>query len=291
VVTPQLSSGPLARNCKQSMLKTAIIILLLASVTMFSCRRSRQQSNKSANLSRQAIESQQAIDTAAVLSTLRFCKEDSAFIHNPDSTSRIFDDTTVLYSRVSISPRLPLFDIRAVLSVRRHHKVSHFGSYALIYKGVPDTSSVHRIHRDSIDIIVPALSSMEPALSFVDFNHDGYKDIHVSFTQNTAGNTGYNCFLKYDSALQQFEPDPVLDSLFFDQEIFIDERENKIIEGGRMGVESYGLSEYSWNGTTYILSADESSGRSEDGSALITTRKELRDGHWIVVSSDTTFER
>ena len=270
------------------------IVLLLLVCSLFSCRRSDNQSDRTKESvagKQEQVRSSHVVDTPAVFRALRFNKEDSLYIHNSGSSSGSFDGATEFYTREPISPHLGPFDVRAVLSIRREDDISHLGSYAIIYRSISDTSSPKRIRGDSIEIITPALSSIEPAISFIDFNHDGYNDIHISFTQNTAGACGFNSFLKYDTTSSQFVPDTTLESLFGGLEIFIDEDANTITEGGRIGLESYELTRYTWNGSTYALASDESSEPSEDGRFLVNTKKEFRNGEWIVVSSDSTPQR
>jgi hypothetical protein len=255
-----------------------------------SCRRSQQQ-NQTSNQGN-SENSYTHYDTLSVLKILELNKEDSLFIHPPDtSTDSYSSDISDQYRRENISSNLAPFDIRSILSIYNVSKMSDYGSYVILYKEVDSTSNVKRIRQDSIEVSIGSLSGFNPEVIIVDVNYDGFKDMVVSFEQNTTGRNGCNYFWIYDSTKHKFIADSALDNMFHDNDIYISDGTKEISTGGRMGAVGYSGEVYRWNGKKYELFVEEITDYSDDGSAIIATRKELINGVWKVVQSDTTLNR
>jgi hypothetical protein len=267
-----------------------IVLIVLLIFSVLSCHRSQQQ-NQTSN-QRDSEKSYSAFDTLSVLKILALSKEDSLLVHPPDTSSNsVNGDFFDQFRREIISPNMPPFDIRSILSTYNGSKISDYGSYVILYKEVDSTSNLKRIGQDSIEVSIGSLSSFYPEVKIVDVNYDGFKDIVVSFVQNTCGNNGCNDFWIYDSTQQKFIADTALNNMFHDSEIYISEGEKEITSGGRIGAIGYSGEVYRWNGKTYELFAEETTEYSDDGRAIVSMRKEIINGTWNVVRSDTTLNR
>ena len=267
-----------------------IIALILLALMIPSCRRSQQQDQTSSQ--GYSTTSYSVFDTLSVLKILALSKEDSLFIYPLDTSSNSYSsDLFDQFRREIISPNMPPFDIRTILSTHNGSKISDYGSYVILYKEVDSTSDVKRIGQDSIEVSIGSLSSFYPEVKIVDVNYDGFKDIVVSFVQNTCGNNGCNDFWIYDSTQHKFIADTTLNNMFHDSEIYISEGEKEITSGGRIGAIGYSGEVYRWNGKTYELFAEETIEYSDDGRSIVSMRKEIINGTWKVVRSDTTLNR
>jgi hypothetical protein len=119
--------------------KLFIYIILLSS-TFLSCRRSSQQT--SSNDKVEIISPTMQIDTATIIKILSFNSIDSCYIH-PELIAKRFGDRRIeTYHRVLISSYRPQIDVRCALSIRGNNKVSHFGSYVVLYKYIVDNSII-----------------------------------------------------------------------------------------------------------------------------------------------------
>ena len=105
--------------------------------------------------------------------------------------------------------------------------------------------------------------------------------------KNTSGNHFYNYFYVFDAETQTFEADTILFNLFHELAISIYVGTREIIAGGATGYYGYAISKYRWNGKTYELYAEESKEEVYE-IGLVRIRKELINGVWKIVESDTT---
>jgi hypothetical protein len=223
-----------------------------------------------------------------VLKLLALTHEDSLFVHPPDTVAgqdygEMVDEPAI----VTVSPRIPPYFIRSVISVYGNPEVLYMGSYVILYSTGAPGEPVKRIHLDSCDAERGMLSGFAPAITSVDINHDGFTDIIVSFSENTTDRRGPNHFWTFDSTQRIFVSDTSLNRLFQDADIYIDEDAQTISEGGRVGCCRFWFSEHRWNGRTYELFAEESTDPDIDGNE-IHVRKEMVNGNLQVVESDTT---
>jgi hypothetical protein len=180
-----------------------------------------------------------------------------------------------------ISPRhQPLF-VRTIISIYPNDQVSYWGSFVLLYSGINDTTHVKRLVQDSIEIFVGALDSPEPELKIADVNYDGFKDLIISFLQNTTGRDLLNYFFLFDPKSEEFKADSNLNLMFREQAIEIDEDKREINTGDLTGQVFTG-EWYRWNDKRYELFAKQ---EREDGT-MISVRKELINGQWRIVKQD-----
>jgi hypothetical protein len=215
---------------------------------------------------------------------LQFNSEDSLYIHRDTCQDGTGGSYIEKYFKGEIAkgasnPKAMYF----------HYALStnKYGSYVVLYKDISDSSQASRIYGDSIEYTHGNLSMDSPDFILKDINHDGYNDIVISFSCNTAGAHGGNQFLTYDPIKNEFEEDSVLGAFFYNQEISIGDSE--ISSGGRSGINSWGFDSYRWNGKTYELWARENTSPSIGSIRSIQTREELFNGKWKIVKQDTSY--
>ena len=178
------------------------------------------------------------------------------------------------------------FYIRTIISTYPD-KDGYFslGSFRILYKSIDNASKVHKISKDSIEAIQGALSIDYLEQQIIDVNYDGYKDIIISFTQNTTGRNYFNYFFTFDSVKLQFIPNIQLDSMFSEQSISIDDYLQEISTGDRIGYDGFSGENYRWNGKTYELYARNEIVNTQKAQLYI--KEELKNGKWETVEIDT----
>lgn len=263
--------------------------LVVLSFVQLTC--SRQAKHTSAQ-STSVPAQNESFDTLSVLKRLTLSRDDSLVLHfeRSDTLERYLDidDRSILH----VSGDSLIYAVRTVTNqFLAESQVSKFFSAVILYSRTTSQAEIGKIHQDSIEVFCASLSSYAPAVRFMDINYDGYQDILLSFTTNTSDRVGYNYFYVFHPSTCKFEVDIALYSLFHELEIYVDTDQRCISEGGRIGLNGYGGSEYRWNGKTYEQFAQISTEQNNDGTALIETRTELLGGKWVTVSSDTTWTR
>jgi|WetSurMetagenome_2_1015567.scaffolds.fasta_scaffold266708_1 hypothetical protein len=222
------------------------------------------------------------VDSLKALGSMQLTREDSVLVHLSDAQDRerwdILDDSMT----IDLSPTSRKYSLRYVVAGN-----GEYGSYVILHRGSREDKTVRRLSRDSCDAFGSTSSMSEPAVRIVDFNHDGYKDIIVSFSVNTVGYRGMNCFLAYDTAKRDFVADSLMDEMFQDLNIGFNEDAEVVESGAISGCCSSSSSEYWWTGKTYILCVEASTGLDSVGNS-VHIRKQLVEGQWRVVECDTT---
>ena len=264
-------------------MKLLIPFILLCLVS--SCNRS--QPHLEQNVAPEKSISVPAFDTLVLLSALKLNHDDSSYIHQSILPSEDFHSEIVdKFYRRNIDQRHFIIDFRTVLQIYPTDNDEYFGTYSILYKNVFDSMGVYRIHQDSIEILLGMRDLSSPEVEFVDFNYDGFLDIIVSFITTPSGGRANNCFWRFDSTKSIFVNDNDLNSKFFDASITLFDISKEIISGGEPGTNDSYSEIFRWNGTTYEQYAQEISQRYLD--YLISTRKELINGEWVIVKHDTT---
>lgn len=252
-------------------------MMLLAGVHL-NCGPARHDSSK------KAAGAGSSFDTSLVTRSLALTRADSAVLHynvlHPNLDGLPLD----VVRRVIVSPSLHPVYLRTLLSTHTVQRgVTHLGSFVILYSTLEGPLHVKTIKQDSIEFNPGSLDGIEPELTIADVNHDGFKDLVISFIQNTCGNNSCNSFWLYDSSTHSFASDSALNRQFADQPIFVDEGAREIDVAGRVGMEVYG-EEYRWTGRKYELHAEFTTRPSEDGQSTITTRREMYDGKWKITA-------
>jgi len=221
-----------------------------------------------------------SFDTLSILQALVLNHEDSMYIHPPRPKADFDNELIEQLDRQTISNRLGSFDFHFALSTYKVSMMGHYGSYVILYKET-NGGLLKRIRQDSIDIMLGNRSMFNQQIRYVDINHDGYKDLAISFTENTSGCSGYNLFWVFRPSDMRFEFDSALSAIFYDQEIYFDESAEQIISGGGTA-NAYSQDEYRWNGHEYELSLR----KEKENGDTVETVKRFVNGEWQDISSD-----
>ncbi|MBI5214310.1 MAG: hypothetical protein HY960_00995 [Ignavibacteriae bacterium] len=257
-------------------------------VLLLSCQRSKRDNRLS---QKQTLSNSSILDTLSPEKCLSLTKDDSLSLHYANSDTMVKSRNINDLRREAIADDSLQYYIHTITNtLDSKHSIFDYCSLIILYSKVESLSNVYKIQIDSIEVSTGALSMFEQSMQVIDVNYDGYKDIIISFTENTAGNVGNNWFVTYDSKQQRFYLDSSLTAMFGRQDIYIDTENEQITTGGRVGLNKYSHSEYQWNGTMYELSAKESSESTDDGKATVEIRKELINGQWQIVKQDTVQE-
>ena len=228
-------------------------------------------------------------DTLAVLEKLSFTKYDSLYLYlnQTGENPMDFHDEVITSDTISAGKRPVYFHV--IISYHQSKVFNEWhGAFAILYTQDYRHSQTNRIVGDSIELSLGGTDSFEPGFLITDINYDGYKDIVVSLVENSTGRNSYNFFFTYDSQTNQFTANHDLDSLFHNLSIYINEDIKEISTGGNTGAQSYYGEDYRWNGHQYKLFAIDKTDYNDDASLIISTRKELINGVWVIVNSDTT---
>jgi len=263
---------------KNSLSKFTIILILLFLLFKGNYSESNENINQQSNST--------TVDTLLICELLKLSSEDSLMMH-------LYNDVDYFnYSHKEIISLCPIkndsitFYIRTIFSrYSGRDDYDDLGSFRILYKSMNNDSKIFKIAKDSIEIFIGSLDYYKTEQIIADINFDGFKDIILSFTQNTTGRNGLNHFYIFNPKIGQFIFDEQLNSLFFEQEIYIDISSKVISTGGRYGIIGFSGRDYRWNGSTYELFASNETVRK--GDVMLYIHKEFHNGKWKVVKTDT----
>ena len=224
-------------------------------------------------------------DTLKVLKELALSREDSVLLHIEELKKEDYCDCENLVIRDSIFNNLHyLFHI--YISVYSNpNEFTRYGSARIIYKKDSLNTSIYKLSIDSLEIFQGSLSGIVLNQEIIDINYDGYKDLHLSFTENTTGRTGNNIFFLFSPVENKFVLASKLNNQFGLEDLYIDPSSKLISTGGRTGPMGFDGSDYIWNGNEYIEKFEHESFTPSDTTFIF--KKELRNGEGEIIETDT----
>ena len=224
-------------------------------------------------------------DTLRVLKELALSREDSVLLHIEELKKENYCDCEDLVIRDSIFNNLYyLFHI--YMSIYSDpNEFTRYGSARIIYKKDSLNAPICKLSIDSLEIFQGSLSGVVLNQELIDINYDGYKDLHLSFTENTTGRSGNNIFFLFSPIENKFISDSNLNNQFRYEEIYIDPSSKLISAGGRTGPMGFDGSDYVWNGKEYIKKYEYESFTPSDTTFIF--KREFRNGEWETIETDT----
>jgi hypothetical protein len=226
------------------------------------------------------------LDSSRILSILKLSHKDSLFLKydRPDSMRWSTEDEI---REVSISDSIPHFYVRLIASrYPINNGNSDCSSIIFLYARTNYSSTVGKINLELVDFNIGSYDGYFPKFNITDLNHDGYKDLVISFLQNTTGCSILNHFYLYEPKQMNYFLDSTLYKQFYGMPIYINEEEKIISSTGKIGSVLWSGEEYRWNGFSYELFAKEGLKYSKDDKS-VEYREEIINGKWAIIKSDT----
>ncbi|MFN3873854.1 MAG: hypothetical protein ACK4R9_12720 [Ignavibacterium sp.] len=166
-----------------------------------------------------------------------------------------------------------------------HHEITKYGSVRIVYKKDSSNEAILKLSLDSLKILTGTLDGIVPNYEIIDINYDGYKDLHLSFTENVTGRVGNNIFLLFNPVDSKFIFDSTMNNQFMFEFIEFDKSLKSISAGDRFGPFEFVGSDYVWNGKKYIEKYKYELFDSPD--TIFILKKEFRNGEWKIIETDS----
>ncbi|GMU96218.1 hypothetical protein [Ignavibacterium album] len=163
--------------------------------------------------------------------------------------------------------------------------ITQYGSARIIYKKNNPTEQIFKLSIDSLKILRGTLDGIVPAYEIIDINYDGYKDLHLYFTENATGRVGNNIFFLFNPLDSRFIFDSTMNNQFMYKNKGVDTSLRSISAGGRLGQFEFVGSYYVWNGKEYIEKYKYELFDSPD--TIFILKKEFRNGEWKIIETDS----
>lgn len=230
--------------------------------------------------------SRNEFDTLKVLNELSLSHADSILLHIEELNKMDYCNCKDMLMSYSISNNLIYIFHTYMAFYSDAEKLKRYGSARILYKNNIRNSPIYKLSLDSLEIRTGSLSGVVLNQSIIDYNNDGYKDLHLSFSANTSGRSGNNIFFRFNPSNKKFEVDSELIEKFRNDEIYIDETDKVISTGGRSGIIGFSGTDYKLNEKgEYSKIAEYESANHIDTTFIF--KKILINGEWIIMSTDT----